>query len=118
MAMIIVTPKAKVDLELIKEYISKNLDNPIAGQRIISSIIKRIRQLEDFPTMGARLSSVISMETNFRFLVCTNNYLIFYKVDEDYIKVFRILNGRTDYAKILFSNYYVEAGNDQISDDE
>lgn len=40
-------------------------------------------------------------ETDLRYLIC-GKYIIFYRIGEDVISVIRILDGRTDYMRILF----------------
>ena len=42
-------------------------------------------------------------DTDLRFLVC-NNHLAFYRIDGNYISIIRILDGRTNYMKVLFSD--------------
>ena len=94
---------AKEDLKSIRAYISEELDNPTAAKNTIDRIISRVRQLEQFPMMGAALSSVIEPETDYRFLV-SGNYLVFYRIEKSDIFVDRILYGKRDYLKILFKD--------------
>ena len=70
-------------------------------------IMKRIRQLADFPEIGAPLSSIISLEVPYRFLVC-GNYTAFYKVEGDEIHIIRVLYGRRNFMQILFGRSYDE----------
>ena len=95
------TPEAECDLAGIKKYITIQLENPIAALNTVTKITKRIRRLEQFPEMGARLSSILNIATDYRFLVCSN-YLVFYRIDGDNVNIIRILYGRRDYATILF----------------
>ena len=95
------TPEAEDDLAGIKEYITEQLENPIAAVNTVMSITKRIRRLEQFPDMGAHVSSVVSIVTDYRFLVC-GNYLAFYRIDGNDVKIIRVLYGRRDYVRILF----------------
>ena len=53
--------------------------------------------------MGASLQSKTGRETGLRFLVC-GNHIVFYKADDGSISVVRILDGRTDYMKYLFTD--------------
>lgn len=94
---------AKEDLKGIRTYIREELDNPTAAKAVVDRIIERIRQLEQFPMLGAALSSIIEPETDYRFLV-SGNYLIFYRIEKDAVYVDRILYGKRDYLKILFKN--------------
>ena len=96
-----ISPQAKSDIEEIKEYITIELDNPIAALNVVSKIMKSMKQLIEFPDMGALLSSVIEIPTNYRFLV-SGNYLVFYRHERDSLYVVRVLYGRRDYISILF----------------
>lgn len=98
-----VTPKALDDLKEIKTYIEKDLSNPIASIKVISHIIDDYSLLEHSPYMGIPLSSKLSFETDYRFIV-SGNYLVFYKVFEEYVAIYRILYGRRDYLKIIFED--------------
>ena len=93
-------PLALQDLKEIKSYISIDLDNPIAAKRLIEKIIKRYELLAEQPFMGALLSNKIDFVTDYRYLV-VENYIIFYKVDENFVSIYRILYGSRDYMRIL-----------------
>ena len=95
------TPEAEDDLAGIKEHIAEQLKNPIAAVNTITKITKRIRELEQFPEIGTSLSSVINIDTDYRFLVCAN-YLAFYRINGNDVYIIRILYGRRDYGTILF----------------
>jgi plasmid stabilization system protein ParE len=94
-------PEAKIDLADIKEYISAEFANPSAAVRTVAYITKRLRELERFPKMGALLSSIVDIDTNYRFLVC-KNHLAFYRVEGQDVYIARILYGKRDYLTILF----------------
>ena len=91
------------DLVKIKEHISVEFDNPIAAARMVAYIAKRIRRLEQFPEMGALLSSIVDIDSNYRYLVC-KNYLVFYRIDGNDVYITRVLYGRCDYTSILFGD--------------
>ena len=80
MVSIKISPRAQKDMLEIKEYISEELCNPTAANNVLSIITKRIRELAEFPLMGAPLSSVIDFETGYRFLVC-GQYTAFYRYE-------------------------------------
>lgn len=96
-----INPLARHDLIEIKEYIIKELDSPIAAINVVSKIISSYEKLKEFPMMGPELSSKISISTDYRYLI-SGNYIIFYKVDDIYVSIYRILYSRRDYIKILF----------------
>jgi len=56
---------------------------------------------------GAKLSSKIKIPSDYRFLVC-GDYLIFYKIEHNFVSIYRILNGRRNYMPILFSEVQEE----------
>jgi addiction module RelE/StbE family toxin len=95
--------EAKEDPKSIRHYFREELDNPTAAKNAVDRIINRIRQLEQFPMMGAALSSVIEPETDYCFLV-SGNYLVFFRIEKTDVYVDRILYGKRDYLKILFKD--------------
>ncbi len=103
MASLKISPKAQKDMLEIKEYISEELCNLTAATNVLYEIIKRIRDLIEFPLLGAPLSSIIDIETGYRFLVC-GQYTAFYRYEDDTVYVDRVLYGRRDYMKILFGD--------------
>lgn len=109
MAKIRLSPLALTDLKEIKEYITDELCNPTAANRIVSKIIKDYSLLETSPKMGPSLSSIIHIDTDYRFLV-SGKYITFYKTEGEYVSIYRILYGARDYMKILFS--------DNLTDDD
>lgn len=96
-----VSPEARNDLRQIREYISVDLDNENSASKIIGSVLKSIRGLEDFPEIGTPLSSRVSEETDFRYLVC-GNYNVFYRVEGQSVKIIRVLNARRNFMAVLF----------------
>jgi len=103
MSKLKISPKAKDDLAEIKEYISQELGNPQAAVNLLSKITKKIRGLTEYPEMGTPLSSLVDIQTDYRFVVCAN-YLVFYRYEDRSILVSRILYGRRDYMRVLFGD--------------
>lgn len=98
MAKLHISPKAHDDLLSIKKYISNEIENPDAT---VNKITKAIRGLAMFPDRGAPLSSIVDLQTDYRFLV-SGSYLVFYRHDGGDVYIVRVLYGRRDYVKILF----------------
>ena len=94
------------DLEGIGDYISKTLKSPIAALNTVDRIQDSVDKLADFPMMGSPLSSVVNMDTDYRFLVC-RNYLVFYRVQDCCVSIDRILYGKRNYMAILFGGMCV-----------
>jgi len=105
-----ITPTAHNDLKEIHAYITDEFKNPQAAINVVSRITKRLRSLFSFPAMGAPLSSIINVETDYRFLVC-GNYTVFYRYDSNFVNVIRVLYSKRDFVNILF-------GKSIIFDDE
>lgn len=101
MAEVQLSPEAIKDLQQTKEYIIEELCNEQAAINTVAKITKRIRILAAFPESGAPLSSVIDMETDYRFLVC-GNYTAFYRLENDVVYIVRILYGRRNFVQVLF----------------
>ena len=70
-----ISPEAKNDLAEIKRYISQELYNSQAAVKLCSKIMKKIRRLSEYPEIGTPLSSIIDIQTDYRFLVCVNFYI-------------------------------------------
>ena len=68
--------EAQADLAGIKSYIAKNLENPSAAISTVRIITKDIRRLREHSLIGASLSSIADVESDYRFLV-TGSYLTF-----------------------------------------
>ena len=69
---------AIIDLEQIGDYIAQQLKNPQAALNPVNKIQDAIDKLVKFPLIGAPLSSIYEINTDYRFLVC-GNYLAFYR---------------------------------------
>ena len=95
------TPEAIRDLQETKTYISKVLHNPKAAERITRNILNQCGRLKDHPNLGMSLSAKLDYETDLRYLICENHIAI-YRIADDWIMVVRVLDGRTDYLRILF----------------
>lgn len=98
-----INPLATEDLIEIRDYITKELENPTAAIKVVRKIIKSYEKLKEFPMMGADLSAKVEVKTDFRYLV-SGNYIIFYRTDDEYVSIYRILYAGRDYLKILFQD--------------
>jgi addiction module RelE/StbE family toxin len=96
-----INPLAAKDLIEIKDYISKELERPKAAIKIINQIIESYSNLKKFPEMGLELSKKINIDTDFRYLI-SGKYIIFYRIEKEFISIYRILYSKRDYLKILF----------------
>jgi len=95
------SPSAGQDLEQIGDYIKQELCSPAAALNTVNKIQDSIDNLSTFPLSGAHLSSIVDVDTDYRFIVC-GNYLAFYRTDKISVYIDRIIYGKRDYMTILF----------------
>ncbi|RKJ77512.1 type II toxin-antitoxin system RelE/ParE family toxin [Butyricicoccus sp. 1XD8-22] len=72
-----------------------------SGRAIYSRMKTKIVRLEDFPLMGQTHPDPLLAAMGFRKLVLTDTYVTIYKVVRDTIFIYRVVNVRSDYAKLL-----------------
>lgn len=101
MSELFYSPRAREDLDDIWDYIAADLENAAAAQNTVERILSDADRLRDFPQMGAPLSSVAEVESDYRFLV-SGSYLTFYRVVGGQVFIDRILYGARDYLRTLF----------------
>ena len=87
------------DIKEIREYIREENINAI--KKFNNELKKNIDRIVEFSNIGIKLSKIINIETEYRYLIC-KSYIIFYKYDENNIYIYRILSDKRDYMKILF----------------
>ena len=104
MAEIRFSSDALDDMRRTKAYIAEELCSQSAALETIRGIMDRIRTLSDFPESGARLSSIVNIYTDYRFLVC-GNYTAFYRYEQGAVYVIRVIYGRRDFMSILFNEH-------------
>ena len=95
-------PKAKQDLVDIYDYISRELGNPDAAQKLLDAFEKGLVQAREIPISCPKIVNVPVKNKEIRKLI-VENYIIFYLANEQekQIEVVRILYGMMDYHKIL-----------------
>jgi len=101
MAHVTLSHQARRDLQAIHDYIQDELLNPDAAVNIMRALREHIESLTTMPERGVPLDTVLSVHTDFRFLVC-KNYRIFYLTDGTTVDVVRILHSLQDYMRALF----------------
>ena len=96
-----IAPQAVADLLEIKNYIENEFQNPIAAHTTISKIIETYEDLTIFPNVGIPVEKYVSFPTDYKF-VLANNYSISYRIENDAIRIVRILYSKRDFIRILF----------------
>ena len=94
------TPEAIADLREMKDYISRTLRTPSAAKRLTSNILDACSLLKDFPQSGTPLEALTGLPGRIRYII-SENRRIFYRTEGAYIMIIRILDGRTDYLRLL-----------------
>ncbi|MEG1514681.1 MAG: type II toxin-antitoxin system RelE/ParE family toxin [Clostridia bacterium] len=102
MAKVIVSREARNDLVGIRQYVREELDNPDAAACILSMLKKRMLTLPDIPERGTPLDVILSVHTEYRFIVC-EKYCVFYLYDGETVEVVRVLHQMQDSMRALFS---------------
>ena len=69
MAKVMLSKEARRDLISIRDYIRDELCNPSAASRIIDCLKKSVQSLEKFPGRGRPLDALLSVHTEYRYLV-------------------------------------------------
>ena len=69
MNKIFLSPEAVRDLTQLKQYISFELKNRSAANRIIGSILKDLQRLERYPQQGPSIEALTGFQTDLRMLV-------------------------------------------------
>lgn len=101
MIKIFYSPKSRKDLDRIYDYIYDDLNNPIAAEKTVKGILKKISEIKEYPRLGPVWYLEKNIDSGFRILTC-DNYIIFYKNTKEAILIVRILHCLQDYVKHLF----------------
>ncbi len=97
------SPEALKDLNDIQEYITVELCNSSAALNVINKILDMIDKLKDYPNMGAKLSGITDIESDYHFVI-SGKYIAFYRHVENNVYIDRVLYGRRNYLNIIFSD--------------
>ena len=95
---LIFLPSAVDDLDEIILYIAESDKNE--ALKVKNEIIDKIEKLKEFPKLGRIVSEVKIRKKGYRMLVY-ESYLIFYRIIEEKIYIYRILHGKRDYSSFF-----------------
>jgi toxin ParE1/3/4 len=90
MTVIVISQKAKKDLEIINNRIADY--DAQAANRLLDKFLEKFETLASFPNMGKSRSELATGLRSFP----VEDYLIFYLVWENGIKIARVLSGYRD----------------------
>ena len=106
MNKVFISPEAARDLSQIKQYISIELKNRGAANRIVGTILKELRALERYPLQGPSIEALTGFQTDLRLLLC-GKHIALYKIENETVFVARIIDARQDYLRVLFGEDYL-----------
>lgn len=89
---------AREDIGEIFFYIAA--DSPKSALEMTDKITDKIDMLTELPLIGKIVPDNELAKQEYRMLII-NNYIVFYKVIEDEVVVYRILHGMRDYPDLL-----------------
>ena len=95
------TPDApQADLQEIKRYISRDLENPVAALATVKRIMQNVRLLRGQALIGTPLSAVTELRdgADYRYLT-SGSYMIFYRTVGTDVYIDRVLYGGRDYLR-------------------
>lgn len=84
----------------IRTYIVENFGRDRAKSDV-QELTKAVRQLELFPEEGRHLEEFLDYPTDYYYLFVKPDY-IFYRIEEDTVRIIRILNEKQDFLQTLF----------------
>ena len=111
MNKVFISPEAARDLSQIKQYISTELKNKSAANRIVGSILKDLRGLGRYSEQGPSLEALTGFQTALRMLLC-GKHVALYKLENETVFVARVLDARQDYLRVIFGDDYWERADD------
>lgn len=93
-----ITPVAARDLQEIYQFLAS--ESIETAEQTINTILSSIRRIEEFPESAPLLRARFKRRDNMRFLRA-GSYLVFYRVIDDAVAIYRVLHGRRKYLNLL-----------------
>lgn len=97
--LVYLTPAEQDLKEIVKFHL--NRVGVQSARFIYQEIRKNIQRLRDFPLLGQIHPDPLLAAEDYRKLVLTDTYVAVYKVDGDTVYIYRVVNGATDYPRLL-----------------
>lgn len=92
--------EAEVDILSIVKFHAEKV-GPNSARDIYRTIRGELVRLQDYPLLGATHPDPELAVLGYRKLVLNQTYVAVYKVIGDTVLIYRIVNGATDYPKLL-----------------
>ncbi len=97
--LVYLAPAAHNMEEIVKFHIANV--GPASARKVYAAMVDTINRLADFSLLGQTHPDPVLVENGFRKLMLTKTYAAVYKVIGDTVYIYRIVNGRTDYPRLL-----------------
>lgn len=97
--LIYLAPAREDILDIARYHLEKVGVN--SAREVTVEIERTINRLSQFPLMGQTHPDPVLAENGYRKLVIASTYVCIYKVFHDDVYIYRIVNGKTDYPKLL-----------------
>ncbi|MBO5070836.1 MAG: type II toxin-antitoxin system RelE/ParE family toxin [Roseburia sp.] len=95
-------PVARKDMVEIVRYISRELNNPLAADRLATELVEAGDSIPVFPYANPAYIPLRPLKHEYRKLL-VQNYMMFYWVDEEkkVVTVARVIYGKRDFERLL-----------------
>ena len=93
-----INPLVAKYLKSIKDYIAE--DNADKALETIQEIYSQFENIQQFPYIGVDLSKRVSFKTDYKYVIC-GNYVVLYKIRDEYVEIYRVMNRHQDITKIF-----------------
>ena len=97
--LVYLTPAVQDFEEIVKYHAS--MVGPQSARKIYATMRDTINALRQYPLMGPVHPDPLLASQGFRKLVLTKTYVAVYKMIDGTVTIYRIVNGRTDYPRLL-----------------
>lgn len=88
------------DMEEIVKFHILNV-GPASAGKVYETMEAAINRLADFPLLGQTHPDPVLAAHGYRKLVLTKTYVAIYKLIDDNVYIYRVVNGKTDYPQLL-----------------
>lgn len=95
---------AKKDLHDILFYIDNVLSNSIAAKKFYEKVKKEVNNLSFFPKIGGEAFNNLFVKDDKIRKIYIDNYVMYYKVDENIIIILRIIYSKRHINELLIHN--------------
>lgn len=85
--------------EIVKFHIS--VVGPASARKIYTDMRHKLGLLADFPLMGQTHPDPVLAQSGYRKLVLTRTYVAVYRIIDGVVTIYRVVNGKTDYPRLL-----------------